>query len=146
MTPAEDKINRFLVKVFNDVLRLEEQSISNGKHKNLSVSEVHVLETVQNAAEGESMRQMADRLHITAGTFTTAVKTLEQKGFLTRTKHPEDKRRVTIALAPSALEALATHEDFHARLVGTVSQHLSEVEMEDLAGMLCSLGQFFDEL
>ena len=49
VTEAEKKINRFLVDVFNDVLRLEEENLARGPHKNLSVSEMHVLEAVDNA-------------------------------------------------------------------------------------------------
>lgn len=143
MTPAQQTINRFLMEVFNGVLRLEEESIAKGKHKNLSVSEVHVLEAVQNATEGQSMSDMAASLRVTPGTFTIAVKTLEQKGFLLRTKQRQDKRRVTVKLTEAACEALVTHTDFHRRLVENVSLHLTEEETENLSQMLCSLGAFF---
>ena len=73
MTEAEKKINRFLVDVFNDVLRLEEENLARGPHKNLSVSEMHVLEAVDNAAEGVTMRELAARLRVTASTLTVAL-------------------------------------------------------------------------
>jgi len=59
MTPAEQKINHFLVDVFNDVLHLEEDSIAKGPYKNLSVSEMHVLEAVQNGERAETMSELA---------------------------------------------------------------------------------------
>ena len=79
MTEAEQKINSFLVDVFNDVLRLEEDDLARGPYKNLSVSEMHVLEAVDSAAGGETMRELAARLRVTASTLTVAVKTLEQE-------------------------------------------------------------------
>ena len=47
MTQHEAQLNGFLVNVFNDILRLEETSIRKGPCKNLSVSEMHVLEAVE---------------------------------------------------------------------------------------------------
>ena len=47
MTQHEAQLNGFLVNVFNDILRLEEASIRKGPCKNLSVSEMHVLEAVE---------------------------------------------------------------------------------------------------
>ena len=45
MTPEQQMLNRFLVEVFGDILRLEEASLR--KHcPHLSVTELHVLEAV----------------------------------------------------------------------------------------------------
>lgn len=50
MTQHEAQLNGFLVNVFNDILRLEEASIRKGPCKNLSVSEMHVLEAVEKSS------------------------------------------------------------------------------------------------
>lgn len=105
MTEAEQKINSFLVDVFNDVLRLEEDDLARGPYKNLSVSEMHVLEAVDSAAGGETMRELAARLRVTASTLTVAVKTLEQKGYLVRARAEED--RVSRRLTPAQMDQLA---------------------------------------
>ena len=47
MTPTEEAINTFLVDVFNDVLRLENESLRRSGCRQLSVSELHMLEAVQ---------------------------------------------------------------------------------------------------
>ena len=44
MERGEAQLNRFLVEVFHDVMRLEEQELLKGPFKNLSVSEMHVIE------------------------------------------------------------------------------------------------------
>ena len=49
MTPQEQKLNDFLVGVFNDILRLEEASLRQSCG-NLSVTELHVLDAVFHCA------------------------------------------------------------------------------------------------
>ena len=94
MTRQEEQINAFLVNVFNDVLRLEEENLRCLGGKRLSVSEMHVLEAVQQQGEADvTMRQLAAGLGVTASTLTIAVKTLERKGYLVRLRPLPDKRR-----------------------------------------------------
>lgn len=146
MTPAQEKINRFLVDVFNDVLHLEEDSIAKGPYKNLSVSEMHVLEAVQKGGRAETMSELAARLRVTASTLTVAVKTLEQKGFLLRLRDSADKRKVTVMLTDKAEDALRCHTAFHEQLIAQVSARLTEQQMEDPASMLSALHGFFTAL
>lgn len=143
MTRQEELINTFLVDVFNDVLRLEEGSLLQSGCKNLSVSEMHVLEAVQKGEEGETMSELAARLRVTASTLTVAVKTLEQKGYLMRQRASADRRKVTVQLTPPALEALRHHAAFHLQLVQQVSAQLAPPELEALTQALERLHCFF---
>ena len=133
MTEAEQKINSFLVDVFNDVLRLEEDDLARGPYKNLSVSEMHVLEAVDSAAGGETMRELAARLRVTASTLTVAVKTL-------------DRRKVTVTLTEAAQGALERHAAFHEKLVDRVSRRLTPAQMDQLADTLAALHGFFTDI
>lgn len=146
MQKAEQQINRFLVEVFNDVLRLEETSLSQGSCPDLSVSEVHVLEATQLCGDPPSMSTLANRLRITAGTLTVAVKGLEQKGYLERRRCPEDRRRVTVHLTDKADVALAHHAAFHEQMVHGVSEQLTEAQMQELVQTLDRLHTFFSGL
>lgn len=146
MKQAEQQINRFLVEVFNDVLHLEEASLADGPCKNLSVSELHVLEVVQRSGENPSMSKLAAQLRITASTLTVAVKTLEQKGYLVRQRCQDDKRKVSVRLTEKADAALAHHNEFHRKLIQDVSHQLSPNQMEDLARALSILHDFFTGL
>ena len=126
MTQHEAQLNGFLVNVFNDILRLEEASIRKGPCKNLSVSEMHVLEAVEkssvDASGAAGMAEVAAHLSITSGTLSVAVKTLEQKGYLVRSRGSRDKRRVTVALTSAARSALESHAAFHETLARPCSR------------------------
>ena len=147
MTQHEAQLNGFLVNVFNDILRLEEASIRKGPCKNLSVSEMHVLEAVEkssvDASGAAGMAEVAAHLSITSGTLSVAVKTLEQKGYLVRSRGSRDKRRVTVALTSAARSALESHAAFHETLVARAAARLSEAEIAALSTALASLHAFF---
>ena len=81
MTQHEAQLNGFLVNVFNDILRLEEASIRKGPCKNLSVSEMHVLEAVEkssvDASGAAGMAEVAAHLSITSGTLSVNITRLK---------------------------------------------------------------------
>ncbi len=79
MTPQEQKLNDFLVGVFNDILRLEEASLRQScgqpfRHRAACAGRSFPLRPQCGMAD------IAAALKVTAGTATVAVKTLEQKG------------------------------------------------------------------
>lgn len=147
MTTQEQRLNLFLVQVFNDILRLEEANLRS-VCRSLSVNEVHVLDAVERCVHqgGAGMADIAARLGITSGTLTVSAKTLEQKGYLTRVRGEKDKRRVTLALTEAALPILAAHAAFHERMVKAVSCHLSPHQLDALSEALSSMHTFFAEL
>lgn len=144
MNRQEEQINTFLVDAFNDVLRLEEESLTQSGCRNLSVSEMHVLEAVQRSAESETMSELAARLRVTASTLTVAVKTLEQKGYLLRQRATTDRRKVTVQLTHAAQDALRCHTAFHENLVQQVSTGLTPEELQALSQALERLHRFFE--
>jgi len=148
MNDSQTQLNRFLVEVFHDVLRLEEQSLTKGQFRNLSVSEMHVIEAVVNGeAEGKAgMAALAAQLQVSAGTLTIAVKTLEQKGYLLRHRTSADRRRVTVAVTPLGQAAFAAHKAFHRQLIDAVAQQLPPQQLASLASALSTLHHFFDKL
>lgn len=147
MTAQQTQLNHFLVHVFNDILRLEETSLQSTS-KNLSLRELHMLEALQNeSAYGDvSMAQLARTLNVTAGTLTIGMKTLEQKGFVTRLRSSQDKRRVHVALTERALPVLAAHTAFHTELVTKASAHLSDQQIETLCAALQELHNHFNAM
>ncbi|MEG0306431.1 MAG: MarR family transcriptional regulator [Clostridium sp.] len=145
MTIYEDQLNDFFINIFNDILRLEEESLAKGHFENLSVNEMHVIEAV---CDGESncsntMKSLSNKLMITASSLTISVKTLEQKGYLTREKDTEDKRKVLVVSTKIAKDAYDHHKEFHRNLIASVSETLNEVELAALTLALGTLHRFF---
>ncbi len=139
------QLNRFLVEVFHDVMRLEAQELLKGPFKNLSVSEMHVIEAVCDgqAKKENTMAALAARLRVSAGSLTIAAKTLEQKGYLTRQRSKTDRRRVLVLPTSLGEKAYEVHRAFHRRMVDSVFAQLEAGELEALTHALEVLHRFF---
>ena len=145
MQPETAQLNQFLVEVFHDVMRLEEQALATGPCKNLSVSEMHVIEAVCDGQQSKanSMAALAARLRVSAGTLTISVKTLGQKGYLLRQRSRSDRRRVLVVPTSLGQKAYEVHRQFHSRMVASVEERLSPEQLQALAQALATLHLFF---
>ncbi len=144
MTLHQEQLNHFFVTVFNDILHLEEASLAKGPHKQLSVSEMHVIEAVcNNQEESNTMKELSKILRITASSLTIAVKKLEQKGYLIRKKSETDKRKVYVTATEIAKAANVEHAKYHKELVESITNKLNETEIESLIAALKTLHHFF---
>ena len=80
------ELNRFLVEVFDEILKTEEESLA-GSFSDLSLRELHLIEEVcraEDEARDNRATAIAAAQRVTAGTLTTAVSLLERKGYLER--------------------------------------------------------------
>lgn len=138
-------LNRFLVEVFNEILKTEENALS-GAYKDLSLRELHLIEEVCRAVdEGRDNRAtaIAAAQRVTAGTLTTAVSLLEKKGYLSRLRDERDKRVVRILPTDKAREVNERHARFHEEMVENVLAVLSEEESAVFVRALGSVAAFF---
>ena len=92
MEKTKQALNHVLVRLFNDILTIEERALCRGEFRNLSVKEMHVLEAVAAAGEENNMSAIAQRLRVTTGTPTVSVQTLCSNGKLTSERDPTDRR------------------------------------------------------
>ena len=149
MDEQEKHLNYFLVKVFNEILRIEENCLKTGEFSNLSVREMHVIEAVCAAyVQGRHNRSadIAQALRISAGTLTTTASLLEKKGCLLRIKDKDDKRIVRLYPTEKGERANPAHQRFHREMVLSVKKALSPGEVDVLIKALKKLEAFFEHL
>lgn len=142
------QLNYFLVKVFNEILRIEEDCLKTDEFKNLSIREMHVIEAVCIANEEGTNNRASDialAQRITAGTLTTAVNLLEKKGYLLRKQDTQDKRIVRLYATEKGKRANDVHQNFHHEMVKNVMETLTAEEINSLMKGLKSLEAFFDK-
>lgn len=65
---------------------------------------------------GLTPRAIADRLALTTGSVTTMLDRLEKSGYILRSQHPDDGRRLIVTLTPEAVE----------RVWGIIGPHIAE--------------------
>ena len=145
MQELKKALNRFLVDVFQDILKTEEHCLSKGAYRNLSIHEMHVIEAVLQgeADNSNAAAEIAATLGITAGSLSVAAAILERKGYVSRIRDEADRRRVRLYLTPSGRRAAALHQLFHDELVEDVANNLTDEELKALVRGLASLKAFF---
>lgn len=144
MQSAEKSINHMLVRLFNDILNIEERALATGEFVDASVREMHVLEAVGDMAGENNMSAVAARLGITVGSLTVAVTTLERKGYLLRERATDDKRVVHVRLTERGVRANRHHERFHEEMVAEVQQVLTPAQLAVLKQSLDQITVFFE--
>jgi DNA-binding MarR family transcriptional regulator len=137
-------LNELLVKLFNDILRIEEQSLKDDEFSNLSITEIHVIEAIGQTQE-RNMSSVARDLDITIGTLTIAINNLLRKGYVNRTRSNEDRRIVLISLTEKGEAAYKHHSQFHNEMIKTTISKLSDEEMKVLISALENINTYFKE-
>jgi DNA-binding MarR family transcriptional regulator len=139
-----DTVNEILVRLFADVLDIEERCLKVGEFSDLSITEMHVIDNIGINRE-RTMSDTAKDLRITSGTLTTAIDNLIRKGYVVRERSIEDRRVVKIRLTDKGVAAYNAHEDFHKDLVMSALQQLDSSEEELLIKVLTNIDKFFKE-
>lgn len=140
---ARAVVNELLVDIFNRILAIEGESLK-AKGVKLSMSEIHVLEAITKTEE-PTMTNVATKLGITVGSLTVSVNTLYQKGYVSRERDPEDRRKVLIGILPKAEEVLEKHNDFHNEMINSIFNDLKLEEDELLISSLRKLSSYFKQ-
>lgn len=137
-------IDELLSDTFNSILRIEERSLDNRLTQGLTITEVHTIVAV-GLYERNPMNVVAGRLSVTMATLTAAVRKLEQRGFLTRTRDEGDRRKVLLSLTKKGKLVYRAHSLFHKQMVDEALVELTPEEERVLIRALGKVKRFFDE-
>lgn len=145
MTDNRGVLNNLLVKLFNDILRIEEKSLKKSEElSDLSVTEIHTIEAIGEKEE-RTMSEIANDLSITVGTLTTAINKLIKKGYVERRRIEEDRRIVLVKLTKKGKNASYLHKKFHDEMIKATIEKLNKQEEDVLISSLESLSKFFHD-
>jgi len=139
-----ETLNQLLVKLFNNILQIEEHSLKNEQFPDLSITESHVLEAI-GPQSARNMSSVARDLGITIGTLTIAINNLLRKGYVDRKRSENDRRKVFISLTEKGRNAFAHHAHFHDEMINSVTSRLTEQEIKVLVTALDSINNYFGD-
>ena len=144
MSKSVKVLNELLVELFNDILQIEQNALSEGHFSDLSVTEIHTIEAI-GMYEPKSMGEVAQEIGITVGTLTTAINKLIKKEYVERKRIEEDRRVVLVELTKKGKLAYRIHEKFHKDMIKATIEGLNEDEEKILVSSLEKLNLFFKE-
>lgn len=131
MEHSYDVINGYLVKVFNEIIDLEERALQTSQFKDLSIKEMHTIEAIGLRGDLTST-EVANKLNITVGTLTVAVNNLVRKGYVNRIRVDSDRRIVRLGLTKKGKLLYRLHDKFHRDMVKETLRGLDVSQAEVL--------------
>jgi DNA-binding MarR family transcriptional regulator len=138
-------LNEVLVRLFRDIMDIEQQAIITQEFDNITNNDMHVIEAI-GVGEPKNMSTIARELSVTVGTLTIAMNSLVKKGYVTRQRGKEDRRVVYISLSDKGRQAYEQHAKFHEDMIKGVINTLGEDEIEVLIKALNNLNYWFRSL
>ncbi|NLG24984.1 MAG: winged helix DNA-binding protein [Clostridiales bacterium] len=145
MDPFSARLNQLLVSTYRSITKVEELMLRNLSGHRLSISEMHVLESVgRNHGEGRSITDIAQELDVTLPTVTASIQRLQKKGYVTKARSGDDGRMVVVRLTDAGLRAEIAHRYFHRQMVRAVAATLNEGQKQVLLEALSGLDDFFE--
>lgn len=139
---AYEILNEILVRLFRDVMDIEEKAIVTPEFKDITNNDMHVIEAI-GVGEPKNMSSIARELSVTVGTLTIAMNSLVKKGYVVRERGQEDRRVVYISLSEKGRRAYRHHAQFHQEMIRGITEDLSREEMEVLGKALLKLDGWF---
>lgn len=136
-------LNTVLVRLFNDIMTIEEKAITSGEFSNITNNDMHVIDAI-GIAEPRNMSSIAKSLSVTVGTLTIAVNNLVKKGYVNRVRSEKDRRVVLISLTAKGRKAYQHHQKFHDEMIKSVIADMDPQEIQILERALSNLIGFFD--
>ena len=134
-------LNELLVKLFNNMMDLEERAIITEEFRDITNNDMHIIEAI-GIDEPRKMSEIAAKLGVTVGTLTTNMNSLEHKGYIQRKRSETDKRVVLVVLLEKGRKAFFHHRDFHKKMIKSIMKDLYEDEMEAMIKGLLNLNDF----
>lgn len=135
-------LNEILVRLFRDIMDIEEKAITTQEYKDLTNNDMHVIEAI-GLDEPKNMTSIARELSVTVGTLTIAMNSLVKKGYVIRERGQEDRRVVYICLSEKGRKAYEHHAEFHREMIQGISEELNEEELKVLVQALTKLDKWF---
>ena len=111
-----DKIDGYLVDIFNNVVIIEEASLKNSKFNDVSLKEMHTIDVIGTHPD-TTPSAVAKELMLTLGTVTTSLNKLEKKGYIVRTRSSVDRRVVHLSLSKKGRLVYRLHRRFNKKKV-----------------------------
>ena len=119
-------INEVLVKLFNEIMDIEEKAIITEEFKDISNNDMHIIEAI-GKKQSKNMSTVAKTLSVTVGTLTIAINNLVKKGYVNRARSEEDRRVVLISLSKKGERAYDHHEKFHDEMIQATLSGLDQI-------------------
>ncbi len=142
MADTYETFNEVLVKLYNDIMAIEEKAVITEEFMDISNNDMHIIEAI-GMDTPKNMSTIAASLSVTVGTLTIAINNLVKKGYVLRNRSQKDRRVVFISLSEKGIKAYKHHAAFHEEMIRATIKDFSDEEVELVVKALSNLATFF---
>ena len=144
------ELDELLVNTFRAIRAIEETMLSDLSNENLSISEMPIIEAIGAAerepgphGQGRTITEIAQTQSKSLPSATVAVKKLERKGYVYKSRGRDDARRIYVRLTPLGQRADTSHRYFHRQMVNAVARAMPQADRDAMMDGLKALNTFF---
>lgn len=138
----DNVLNTLLIKLFRDIMNIEEEVLISGEFSDITIKDMHVIEAI-GRGEKKTSSVVAKRLSVTMGTLTKSIDRLARTGYVLRERSDEDKRLVLLSLTEKGIRADEHHKKFHGDMIQAAMAQFDEKETQILLESLGGLADYF---
>lgn len=141
-----DFLSELLERTYYSVLQIEEHMVKGAKSLNLSIGEIHLIEAIaKGKADGKTISKLSEMQNISLPSVTLAINKLVRKGYVIKTKSPQDGRVVNVTLTKRGQKVNNVHQHFHKRMIASVTDALSQEELDSMVKGIVKLNEFLEK-
>lgn len=138
-------VSELLSNLLSDAISIEHQYLKNAGVKDLSMSEINIINAIAKD-ENPTMSSIAERLSLTNGTITTAIKKLETKLYVIRKEDHYDRRYKHVYLTTKGKDIYAMHTSFQEEMVTSMCDSSDLMKEDHLIELLSRLSGFVNDI
>lgn len=127
----EDQIIAAVLKMVNQLNRMEELPRTFGTDLPIHPSEIHTVAAIGNN-RGCNISELAETLGISKPSVSEIVRKIEEKGLVERFKLPTNRKEVKLRLTEKGTAAYNGHKDFHREMYEDIRLHMEKIPHETL--------------
>lgn len=135
-------LNTLLVKLFRDIMDIEQEALITGEFTDITINDMHVIEAI-GTGEPSPSSAVAKKLSVTMGTLTKSIDRLTRTSYVLRERSEEDKRLVLLSLTGKGRRAFDHHQEFHRQMIDAAMAQFDEEESRILLEFLGGLADYF---
>ena len=137
-------INDSLVRIYNDILWIEEKELKKSQFSDLSIKEMHAINAIT-MYDHKTASQVAKELHLTPGTLTATIDRLTKKNYVTRIRSNDDRRVIRLGLTKKGRLMYRAHNAFHRMMVQSFLKDMDQTEIKTIEKALRNVESFLRE-
>ena len=146
MGSYSDFLSELLERTYYSVIQIEEHMVKGAKSLNLSIGEIHLIEAVaKGQEEGKTISELSEMQSISLPSVTLAINKLVKKGYVIKSKSPQDGRVVNVTLTKRGQKVNNVHQHFHKLMIASVTDALSQAELDAMVKGIVKLNEFLEK-